>query len=264
MSRATPWDPGADTEPGTVVRGGLPGCLASLAHLTHTDTQRGYFLPALTAETPEEAKKGEMPPWRSGWPSSGATKAVLRVEGLRHAHTLQLSHAMLISLLLTGLVSGLMDSHSSSEEVLRFNEVESAQRGAWHTMGGWAEAPVPAQKDHFLFHRKITVAKNEKQLPAPLAARTPQGFFLGERGIWQEHLLAQIQLNWRYLQEKLLLQTKVPRPTNSPNAESLILNRWGRKLAEIGNALELVCALGPEVSRDTLLPMCYHHGYSAI
>ena len=67
MSRATPWDPGADTEPGTVVRGGLPGCLASLAHLTHTDTQRGYFLPALTAETPEEAKKGEMPPWRSGW-----------------------------------------------------------------------------------------------------------------------------------------------------------------------------------------------------
>lgn len=127
MSRAPPRDPGADTELGTVVRGGLLGCLASLAHLTYTDTQRGYFLPALTAETPEEAKKGEMPPWRSGWPSSGATKAVLRVEGLQCACALQLSHAMLISLLLSGLVNGLMDGRSSSEEVLRFNEVKSAQ-----------------------------------------------------------------------------------------------------------------------------------------
>lgn len=132
--------------------------------------------------------------------------------------------------------------------------------------------PWEAGQRHLFLPRRITSFStekslwqtNEKQLPAPLAARTPQGFFLGERGIWQGHLLAQIQLNWRCLQQKLLLQTKVPRPTNSPNAESLILNRWGRELAEIGNALELVCALGPEVSRDTLLPQCYHHGYSAI
>ena len=31
-------------------------------HIPHTDIQRGYFLPALTAETPEEAEKSELLP----------------------------------------------------------------------------------------------------------------------------------------------------------------------------------------------------------
>lgn len=89
---------------------------------------------------------------------------------------------MLISLLLTGLVNGLMDSHSSSEEVLRFSEVDSAQRGAWHTMGGWAEAPVPAQKDHFLFHRKTTVANKREAAPSPTGSQdTPRLFSGGKR-----------------------------------------------------------------------------------
>lgn len=64
-------------------------------------------------------------------------------------------------------------------------------------MGGWAEAPVPAQKDHFLFHVKITVANKQAAAPSPAGSQdTPRLFFWGkEDGIWQGYLLVQIQLN---------------------------------------------------------------------
>ena len=96
---------------------GRPPRLPGLLGTSHTQTFReGTFYLHLQLRPQKRLRKAS-----SFLKVRLAQLRCLRVEDLRCAHALQLSHATLISLLLSGLVDGLMDGCSSSEEVLRYS-----------------------------------------------------------------------------------------------------------------------------------------------